>query len=312
MRAMIGFALVAYAAAPAPAGPGFRPPTAEDLVALGVRRINGHFLAYQPTFQPALGSYKGLHSGNYELTYDFPKPPGVEESAVVAGFAIADLPPIPPGEDVGYAMTTVPAFARAWAGDAALSKAYTRLPMRHGPGAPLEPTHAADEGAIVAHLGWPIAYTSKARDAYLLVYGSRAVELRWRARDLEPHTVRITEAEAIARHVRAVRDPFFRSEEERTGRDYFLGVAYEGRFPAPEANRHDEFAPAYTFPPEAPWKGMFVYHFAGKPVWMVRCWLRNYAGLGGGWVDAQTGAVIRFGRPRAAHAIAPFGPSITP
>jgi hypothetical protein len=131
----------------------------------------------------------------------------------------------------------------------------------------------------------------------------------WQARDVDETTVKVPKQAAIARYVAAIRDPAFKSEEERTGQDYFLGVPYAGTFPPPEHNNRDDLVPAYDFPDNVKWDATFVYQFAGKPVWLIHA--AEGAGFGSGWMDAQTGTIIRFQRPRQGYIVGPFVPSPT-
>jgi hypothetical protein len=132
------------------------------------------------------------------------------------------------------------------------------------------------------------------------------VKLAWAPKDLTEATAPITREMAIARHVATMHDPAAKSEEERTGRDYFIDVPFKDLFPPPPVNNHDELQPAYDFPADTPWTALFDYQYAGKPTW--RIYASQGSGLGYGLVDARTGTEIRFQRPIKGFVSGPVIP----
>ncbi len=277
-----------------------------DLKTFGPEDYQGYFLRIKPAFHSPDSLAPKLTSGNYNFEYRFPPPPEFGETSVLSAVRVADLPVLQAGMEASYVEQTIRPVVRDWAVDGVLYTAYVSLPPRFG-NSPPRPTMDT-EADILKVKGWPLAYLSKSRREVLFFFPSGLVVLtRWQPRDLDETTVKVPKQEAIARYVAAIRDPAFKSDEERTGQDYFLGVPYAGAFPPPEQNVHDDLVPAYEVPDTVKWDARFDYQFAGKPVWLVLG--AEGGGLGLGWVDAQTGTIIRFQRPRQGYIVGPFIPA---
>jgi hypothetical protein len=127
---------------------------------------------------------------------------------------------------------------------------------------------------------------------------------------------RLSEREAIARLSAAIGDRAFKSEEERTGRDYFLGITFKppdpGRMISP-----GRIEVLYAVPNDARWIVNFE-SVIGKAVWHLSFYtpsLDTWSGRGRvppsppeysgeGLIDAASGAVIRFRRPYKRYSYA--------
>jgi hypothetical protein len=131
--------------------------------------------------------------------------------------------------------------------------------------------------------------------------------MKWVSKDRDQTNVPVSKQEAIALHVSHMRDPAFKSDEERTGLDHFLGIPYQDVFPPPSMNVHDDLVPASIVPDESHWRAEFSYSFAGKPVWTILG--DGSSGLGIGRVDAQSGVEFRFQRPVEGYHLGPFVPT---
>lgn len=278
------------------AGLTFDIPSREHVVAISAAETFGFTnMSLRAYIRPANVIAHYIDSGNYNFEYFFPRAFG--DDKVVASVKTAALPAAN-GNNEQYVETTIRPIVRAWAADAALETSYMTSPMA-GPGVDPYPNPTpgpeayATEAGILKLVGWPLVYTSASRLEVMYVYGESGVmlRLRWHPKDLDESTVRVSKQAAADLLSTAMRDPASMSEEERTGRDYFLGTPYVGLFPPPTANVWDHLKPVYDFPANAFWEASLGYEYAEKPVWYIR------GGFGSGLVDAQTGALIRFYRP---------------
>jgi hypothetical protein len=282
-----------------------RPEDLRDMAAYGwvIPPGGTYSLRIRPDIHGVTSTAKQIESGNYNFETSFRSPFG--EKWMVDAIMTARLAAVVPGQEASYVRDTIRPLVKAWASDGALYTGYSWDPnlgdMRAGT------ARSPDEAAILAHVGWPLPYLSEARHELLLFYAPGVVlRTRWLPVDVDEHTVKVSREAAIALHVAAMRDPNAKSEEERTGRDYFLGTPYVGAFPPPEWNRWDDLRPKYDIPNDAPWYATLDTSYAGKPVWHVVC---NWSGYGIGLVDGQTGTLIRFMRPNMGAANGVVTPS---
>lgn len=203
----------------------------------------------------------------------------------------------------------VDSVLRGWVPGARLIKAETTLGSDGGPR-----VDAAGVG------GWRLTYQSPDGLAQLKFEVTPEKTLitktRWAEVPMPVDAARVSEREAIARLIAAIGDRAFKSEEERTGRDYFLGISFEppdpGRMISP-----GRIEVLYTVPEEARWIVNFE-SVIGKAVWHLSFYtpsLDAWSGRGRvpprpaeysgeGLIDAVSGAVIRFRRPYKRYSYA--------
>lgn len=139
---------------------------------------------------------------------------------------------------------------------------------------------------------------------------------RWAQVPMPVDAARLSEREAIARLSAAIADRAFKSEEERTGRDYFLGRAFAP--PAPGGGiSPGRIEVLYAVPEAARWIANFE-SVIGKAVWHLRFYTPSMdawsnrgrippsppAYSGEGLIDAESGVVIRFRRPYKRYSYA--------
>jgi hypothetical protein len=274
----------------------------------GVPGAGHYYLGARPEARPGESLARQLQSGNHALVYRFPAPLAEGERLIVSSVLATELgaPPAEPGRVAAWLLP----LRRAWASDCALVTVYSYQGPRFAPSEGYDPAATRDEASILRLAGWPLAYTSASKREALYVYASGlAIKVRWQLPDLGAQDVPISAAEAIARHDRAMREPAFRSTEEQTGRDHFLGLPYADAYPAStwdHWNNFDDDTPVFDFPNPTPWAAEFLYEYAGKPVWTIN--VPTGGGFGSGFVDALTGEVIRFHRVTRRHVIGPHVP----
>jgi hypothetical protein len=234
-----------------------------------------------------------LESGNHELQVGFPNPYGSDWGVVsVLTSTVVPLGAQPIG---AYLSGTIMPVVRAWAEDGSLFTAYTYMPGRFGPPPSHDPNATADAAAIIANVGWPLAYVSASKHEALFFYqGGQVLAVQWGQQRYTEQSVPVTKQAAIATLVAALRDPNAQAEEAKTGRDYYLGVPFKGIFPPNAVNFHDDLVPTSNVPDGIEWGGFLGQEFVDKPTW----YLNNNGWGGGGQVDALTGTLIRFTRLR--------------
>lgn len=123
--------------------------------------------------------------------------------------------------------------------------------------------------------GWRLVFRSNARGEVLIFTVTAAkslvIRLRWAPLNLDPARVAVDSGAAIRSLVAAVGDRAAKSEEEKTGLDYFLGV----KFSVPEwVNQKDSqnrTEVVYAVSPKTRWN-VSLDMVMGKLVWNLNGW----------------------------------------
>lgn len=187
--------------------------------------------------------------------------------------------------------------------------------------------------------GWRLAYMSASRHEALNFYvtpeKTLIIRARWAPLDLAKVPVEVDNDAALKALADAIETEGFRSEEEQTGLDYFMGGSFAAEplacFPQPIMPRPmgypEGYQPeqprtevVYDVPDSARWSTNLQV-ILGKPVWELSFWAEdpareamrqaemkgepvsyedpgyNFNNNARGLVDAVTGKVIRFSRP---------------
>lgn len=194
------------------------------------------------------------------------------------------------------------------------------------------PTPCGPVYGPTADTGWRFTYTSASRNESLSFVVTAAktviVRSRWAPLDLATADVQVDNSVAIQSLVTAITTQGYQSEEEKTGKDYFLGTPYNAPclypMPMPMASgaaKQNYTEVVYAVPQDARWNATLQVEL-GKPVWVLNFYAQQQKATTGpqdyyfnnaanGYVDARTGAVIRFSRPTRQHFAVPMpGPSI--
>lgn len=294
----------------------FDVPTPQDLRDIEAYGFTGNTYYYaRPDVHPASAISPRLESGNHDFEASFRTPWGDQWG--VASVKTARLPAPDPGQEAEFVLTRVRPLVAAWAADGKLDTAYEHSPdlakLRAGEPDPFDPSTVQDEAAILKNVGWPLPYRSEAKKETLLVY-AKGVVLRVAAapKSGDEHSAKVSSQTALQALLTALHDPNARSEEERTGRDYYIGTPFGGVFKPQPAGPFADVGPAYTFSDDVGWSTSFDATFPAKPTWWINA--NGWPGYGRGLVDAETGKVIRFTRTAENHGDSftvptPFVPS---
>lgn len=154
---------------------------------------------------------------------------------------------------------------------------------------------------------WSLTYLSSGRRELLnFSIGptvTRITRMGWEPLVLAPEAIQVDSMGAVKRLIAAIEDKRFKSEEERTGKDYFLGLPYTSALP--DAERREAI---YAVPKNAHWN-IRLRPILGKLVWELSYAIDRPEKPGEmihdaaiGMVDARTGTVIRFIRPFRVRA----------
>lgn len=319
LAAVFGTGCTAPAAAPPPlpaqpaalwAEPVFQPITADDLsymqqlgTAYGGSHVNTAAVANE---QILPGSVSGNVTGQlvYPTGFDLADPAAMSLAAMAVTEAPGSAGPLSV-----IVRDIVGSVLRGWVPGARLIKA--------------ESTMGNDGGPRVDATGvgsWQLTYQSPDGLEQLKFDVTPEKTLitttRWAEVPMPVDAARLSEREAIARLSAAIGDRAFKSEEERTGRDYFLGRAFEP--PAPGGGiSPGRIEVLYAVPEDARWLVNFE-SVVGKAVWHLRFYtptLDSWSNRGRippsppeysgeGLIDAVSGAVIRFRRPYKRYSYA--------
>lgn len=222
----------------------------------------------------AEGAYSGNVYGYYGWGWYYG---GTEESALIA-FEEGDAP----GASGGFpavALQVASPIVTAWATDARLVQSSASL---RGDGTPF-PAASPGTGDVKIAMptmiygggegGWRLVYVSTSRKEVLqfLVRPDKTIVLRqaWGPLNLAPDRVAVGSTEAIQKLTGAIRDRSFKSEEERTELDYFLGFKFE---PAQIYTGTDQrIEVVYDVPGDARWEAS-LQQIMGKLVWQLNFW----------------------------------------
>ncbi|MDB5098844.1 MAG: hypothetical protein JWM80_3265 [Cyanobacteria bacterium RYN_339] len=160
--------------------------------------------------------------------------------------------------------------------------------------------------------GWNLVYYSAARGEMLNFTVAQAktliVRTRWAPMDLSA-PIAVDNDAALQGLITAIKTQGVKSEEEKSGKDYFLGSPYSatnGMCFGPVASGPNHTETVYDVPADARWNTS-LQMMLGKPVWQLNFYANGqkdtyqqgfyFNNSANGMVDATTGAVIRFGRP---------------
>jgi hypothetical protein len=292
----------------------------------------------KPTGDGSPGAYSGNVYGYYGWGWYYG---GSEEMAMVA-FQEAEVAGAT-GELPEAARSLAAPIIDAWATDARLVQSGGQL-RADGTLYPASP--APGSTSPDAYNGaWRLVYVSSSRKEVLqlLVRAESTLVLRqrWEPLHLAPERIRVGAKAAIERLSAAIRDPNAKSEEERTGKDYFMGFGFNP--PQTWQGPEQRTEVVHDVPADARWDTS-LQQVMGRLVWQLG--FSTYgpvamAGVGSapavapaapgsacptvsepmtyfnnaaqGMVDAETGTVIRFSRPtRTTYTITRPDPSCSP
>ncbi|HBN09057.1 MAG TPA: hypothetical protein DD435_10555 [Cyanobacteria bacterium UBA8530] len=167
---------------------------------------------------------------------------------------------------------------------------------------------------------WRLSYISAERQEEIdFVVGASktlVIRLHWAPLNLSPETVAVDSATALKTLKAAIVDQEAKSEEEKSGIDYFLGTA----FVKPGYSTGYKSEVLYQLPAAARW-GVGLRYTLGHLFWVVNAnptspmeqsgpgyWLNSSVT---GMIDAQSGALIRFSRPSKVFYVMP-SPMLSP
>jgi hypothetical protein len=167
---------------------------------------------------------------------------------------------------------------------------------------------------------WTLGFYSAGRSEMLTFMVTEAkttiMRAHWAPLDLAATPIAVDNDAALKALVKAIQTRGFQGEEEKSGKDYFLGSPYAtnaGCF-GPPLTGPGSTEVLYEVPPDARWNANLQV-ILGKPVWQLNFYANKpvdtyqqgyYLNMSaGGMVDATTGAVIRFGRPSKQTFVVP-------
>lgn len=249
------------------------------------------------------GAYSGNVYGYYGWGWYYG---GSEENALIA-FEEGDAPGAT-GPFPQVATDVAAPVVAAWATDARLVQSSATLKGDGTPYPAASPGQGGDKimmpgpmpGPYYGDGGWRLVYVSSSRKEVLqfLVRPDKTIVLRqaWGPLNLDATRVTVSSTDAINRLTGAIRDRGFVSEEERTGKDYFLGFAFEP--PTIWTGDGQRVEVRYDVPADARWEAS-LQQILGKLVWQLSFWKDGpivYADARGG---GATGVAV------AAPAVAP-------
>lgn len=316
------------AAAPAP---GAQPPAAPQTPTTGG--------SVTPTKGGAGGSVSGNMYGYYGYGYYFgaSSPTGVPMALVslTEGEAPGSRGPLQ-----AILTNVVAPVLKDWAADAHLTSSNANL----GNDGLLAPSKPSPDGAVKPMMpyygggnGWQLSYVSPSRNEVLSFQvtpeKTLVVRARWAPLNLAATPVGVDSDAAVQKLVTAIEDRNFKSEEETTGKDYFLGTAFDQAAMNP-VSPEVRTEVVYDVPDNARWYAS-LQPILGKLVWELSFYSYNvmpvpavavdgvavppvdpgyyFDNSARGMIDAQTGAVIRFSRPTKRYYNYPSAtPSIAP
>lgn len=291
------------------AEPAFRPVTAEDLALLqqlGSSSSDYHWTTSGAGNEEMLpGSLSGNLAGQqiYPVGFELAEPKPMSLVAMAVSEAPGSAGPLGV-----IARDVVEPVLRGWVPGARLVVAETDMGTDGSPR-----VDASGAG------GWRLTYQSPDGNEQLKFAVTPEKTLitktRWAEVPVPVEAARLSEREAIARLSAAIGDRAFKSEEERTGQDYFLGRAIAP--PAPGGMSPGRVEVLYAVPEGARWT-VNLESVIGKAVWNLRFYtpsLDSWSNRGRippsppeysgeGLVDAASGAVIRFRRPYKRYSYA--------
>lgn len=178
--------------------------------------------------------------------------------------------------------------------------------------------------------GWRLSYVSPSRQEALnftvMADKTVAIRMRWAPLNLATTPIEVDADEALKKLKAAIEDAQFRSEEEKSGLDYFLGTSFGTASPVmmPPPPYQERIEALYAVPANARWN-VQLQSALGKLVWELSFYqvydeknppmpATDYYvdGNGRGMVDATTGAVIRFSRPSKRYFPQPYPGKVPP
>lgn len=117
--------------------------------------------------------------------------------------------------------------------------------------------------------GWRLTYTSSGRNEVLnfvvTAEKTTVIRLRYAPLDLQPETITVDSHQALSKLIAAIEDANFKSEEEKTGQDYFMGFSF-GDQPPFQDPYAPKIEPVYEVSDQARWN-VTLQSIMGQPVW---------------------------------------------
>lgn len=317
----------AASSAPPIAGLTFRALTEGDLQALPDQYPPGG-TSQSPEFRPLDESLYGVTSGNYDWSCAFGSYQVDGQPYALQSVTIAETPGQSGGLQARIDADVLP-VVQAWASDAQLLKDYQRPRLSCAPpympcvSDTVSPSDVADPATILKNFGPPLIYDAASLRESLVFFPSTATQriyrLTWAPQGASATNVKIDQAAAIERLEGALEDPKSKSWEERHGVDYVFGVPFHQAQPGDPIGLGNvvRVEPLTQLPTDLHWTAELDASHAGKPMWHLTyespsppapgSW-STLTMRGDGWVDADTGEVIRFSRPHRDD----LGPSPSP
>ncbi|HEY9721924.1 MAG TPA: hypothetical protein V6D47_07905, partial [Oscillatoriaceae cyanobacterium] len=149
--------------------------------------------------------------------------------------------------------------------------------------------------------GWQFVYASDSRsevlDFTVTPSQTTVIRMRWAPLNLSPDLVTVDATSAIQKLKAAVADKTFKSVEEQSGKDYFLGFPYTQDNGACCGQQVDVL---YQIPDGVQWN-VSLQSILGKTVWSVN-WYKSY---NGGVIEPVMAGGVGVAEPAVAPAGAP-------
>lgn len=187
-------------------------------------------------------------------------------------------------------------IVKSWAADARLISSNASLTNDGG----LAPTPSPNPDATTdgtgglndfGNSGWTFTYASSSRNEVLAFSVTPAkttiLRLRWEPLALQPARVLTDSGAAVKALVAAIKDKTFQGEEEKSGKDYFLGFPFTQMKTGQYDGDYQRTSVVYDVPSDATWSAS-LEEVMGRMVWNLTFYEGYY---GGGVVYANGGGV---------------------
>jgi hypothetical protein len=303
------------------------PQIAEIGMVPGAAAVSDRAVAPQPAPMPPNGGSSGVggaSSGNVDAYYGYNfyfggAGFGSDQQMALVSLQQAETP----GATGGFVQVLTSAAApvvKAWATDARLIHSSALLDNK---GTLLPTPNDQGGGPMIASSmnskymggvspggsgdGWALTYVSSSRSEVLTFAITPAkttiLRMHWQPLDLAPERVTTDSGAAIQKLISAIQDKNFAGDEEKSGKDYFLGFG----FVQPQTGQYDgsyqKTEVVYKVPDDAQWN-VSLDQVMGHVVWNLNFYGANDMGYSGGGVVMANPGVSSAG-PMSTNAAPP-------
>jgi hypothetical protein len=243
-----------------------------------------------PVYGSGAGSTTGMVSGNMQSAYGYSGGPFYSGSGAPTTLVSITQTEAPgaKGPYMQMLSAVVAPILKDWSADALLTRS-SATTGNDGLLRDVAPPPVASTGACAPYYspgvdsGWRLTYFSSTRAETLnfIVSANKTViiRMRWAPLDLAAVPIAVNNDVAIKSLITAIKTPGFQSEEQKSGMDYFLGVAFNNAcfngyaVPAP-AGGASQIEVIYDVPADANWNTSLQV-VLGKPVWQLNYYANN-------------------------------------